>query len=323
MKADCLTIRTSARLHFGLLGWGPGLVRQFGGLGLMIQEPAIDLTAERSHQTLIEGPLAERAERIFRHVQDRLADHNIHLPSIRIEIHRAPPEHVGLGVGTQLSLAIAAAAFRMAGEPVPASSQLARVTGRGVRSGIGLHGFERGGLIVDGGRKGENDLPPLIARLEFPPEWSIVVLRPPTARGLHGPAEIRAFRQLPAVPPSLTEKLCRIVLLGILPAVAATDIRIFGSELEKLQREVGRAFAPAQGGIYKAPLAHEILAECHRAGLVGCGQSSWGPAIYAFSDKAPEEVQALARSLGERLGLAQESITVTRASNHGANIEER
>ncbi len=38
-----IRIRTASRLHFGLLGWGPEARRQFGGIGLMIDSPGIEL----------------------------------------------------------------------------------------------------------------------------------------------------------------------------------------------------------------------------------------------------------------------------------------
>ena len=59
-----------------------------------------------------------------------------------------------------------------AGRPVqsPAAAGAAALAGRGRRSGIGLHGFAHGGLIVDGGRRSDDALPPLIARLDRPPQ---------------------------------------------------------------------------------------------------------------------------------------------------------
>src|SRR5262249_4413790 len=146
MTGSRLLVRTPSRLHFGLLGWGPESARQFGGLGLMIEEPAIALTAELGSPPVIDGPLADRLHRIVRFVGNRLSEQGIPIRPIRIRIVEAPPEHVGLGVGTQLSLAVAAAIIRLAGAPLPSSGDLARLTSRGNRSGIGLHGFDRGGF---------------------------------------------------------------------------------------------------------------------------------------------------------------------------------
>jgi beta-RFAP synthase len=238
-----------------------------------------------------------------------------------IRITEAPPEHVGLGVGTQLSLAVAAAMVRLAGAPLPSPEDLARLTGRGHRSGIGLHGFQRGGFLVDGGRNTDLDVPPLIARLHFPDEWSILIVQPPGSRGLHGPDEIRAFAELPPIGERTTERLCRIALLGILPSIAERDMPGFGEALEELQALVGASFAPAQGGPYSSPRASEVIHELHRAGLVGCGQSSWGPSLYGFSDRSPTEAGEHAEILCRRLALEPAALTVTGASNQGATIE--
>jgi beta-ribofuranosylaminobenzene 5'-phosphate synthase len=322
MTGATLHIRTPSRLHFGLLGWGPGPGRRFGGLGLMIESPAIELTVESANTEVIRGPLASRAGRILGILRDRLVAKGCRIPPLSIGIVQAPSEHVGLGVGTQLSLALAAAVLRIADAPPPSAEFLAYLTGRGRRSGIGLHGFHHGGLIVDGGRKDEAGIPPLLAHLDFPADWSILVVQPPGTHGLHGTDEVRAFAGL--APPSgrLTERLCRIVLLDVLPAVAERDLAAFGAALEELQANVGAGFAPAQGGPFNSPRADEIIGELHRAGFAGCGQSSWGPTLYAFSDRPRAAVATLAEDLRGRLGLDPPTVTVSRAADRGAIIHE-
>lgn len=320
MTGPRLRIRTPSRLHFGLLGWGPDAGRQFGGLGLMIESPAVEIAAEPAPSFAAEGPLSERARRILASVRDRLADLGRPPGPVAIRIFETPPEHVGLGVGTQLSLAIASAVLRVSGTPDPSAEELARIAGRGRRSGIGLHGFHRGGLLLDGGRNADGAIPPLIARHAFPDEWSVVIVQPPGRHGLHGHDEIRAFADLPPVGERLTERLCRIVLLGILPAVVERDLAGFGTALEELQTHVGASFAAAQGGPYSAPTAAAVIRELHREGFVGCGQTSWGPSLYGFSDRPPAEIDGLAAELRRRLGLPPSSLVVTRAANGGATI---
>ena len=80
MTGPRLLIRTPSRLHFGLLGWGPGSRRQFGGLGLMIDSPAIELTVEPGAIEVVQGPLADRVERIIEVLRERLPDLGIHPP---------------------------------------------------------------------------------------------------------------------------------------------------------------------------------------------------------------------------------------------------
>jgi beta-ribofuranosylaminobenzene 5'-phosphate synthase len=321
MTGQRLIVRTPSRLHFGLLGWGPGSRRQFGGLGLMVRSPCIEIVLERAESQLVEGPLSGRVERILATLRDRGSDLGISPQPTRIRILQAPAEHVGLGVGTQLSLAVATGLLRLARASDPTVEQLARLTGRGRRSGIGLHGFRQGGFLVDGGRKDDSSIPPLLCRLPFPEDWSVLIVQPPGRHGLHGPDELKAFSDLPPVPEALNDRLCRLVLLGILPSVTERDLRTFGLALEELQSHVGAAFAPVQGDIYSSPLAGEIIRAFRREGFEGCGQSSWGPTLYAFSDRPAEEVAASLKRISDRLRMPDLAVTQTRPDNEGARVE--
>src|SRR5205823_6018839 len=81
----------------------------------------------------------------------------------------------------------------------------------------------------------------------------------------------------PSISEPLTDRLCRLVLLGLLPAVVERNLNDFGEALAELQQLVGRCFASAQGGIYARPELDLIVAELRSQGLQGVGQSSWGP----------------------------------------------
>jgi len=41
-----------------------------------------------------------------------------------------------------------------------------------VRSGIGVHGFQHGGFLLEGARRERDDIAPLLARLTFPAEMA-------------------------------------------------------------------------------------------------------------------------------------------------------
>jgi len=197
---------------------------------------------------------------------------------------------------------------------------LARLTGRGRRSGIGIHGFHQGGLIVDGGRRTEADIPPLLARLPFPEAWSILVVQPPDQRGLHGPDESRAFANLPPIAQDVTDSLCRLVMLEILPAVIECDLASFGAALGELQATVGACFASAQGGTYATSQASRIVNELKRLGFVGVGQSSWGPTLYAFSSRSKDAIKDSVERVRQRFGLDENAVFWTKADNQGARF---
>jgi beta-RFAP synthase len=313
-------IRTPSRLHFGLLGWGPEAPRQFGGVGLMIDAPGLEFTAVPSSSWHAEGPLAARTLDVARRIADRFARRGLATPPARFEIHQAPPEHSGLGVGTQLSLAVARVLAAMSGLESVSIEDLADLSERGLRSGIGLHGNVHGGLIVDGGRRPSGGIPPLLVRQDFPPEWGILVVIPGPFRGLHGPAEIQAFAQLPPIPRTLTDRLCHLVLLGILPAVVERDLASFGRSVSELQEHVGNHFSPAQGGPYARPAVESVVRYLEDEGLSGVGQSSWGPAIYAFSEDSIERRELLLTRLRRRFGLGAEAAFWTSARSRGMTL---
>ena len=313
-----IRIQTPSRLHFGLLSWGPNAPRQFGGVGLMIDAPGLELSAEPALEWKAEGPLASRVLQVARRVSDRLEGIGVPVSPAHFRVFRAPEEHAGLGVGTQLSLAVARLLTRLAGLPDPSAEQLADLSGRGLRSGIGLHGFLHGGLIVDGGRRAPEGFPPLLSRLEFPAEWSVLVLVPERNSGLHGPEEAQAFAALPPIPEDVTDRLSRLVLLGLMPAVIERDLAAFGEALTEIQGIVGQCFAPAQGGPYARPELERLVKALRAEGLHGVGQSSWGPTLYGFSREPEPHRAEQARRLRDQLQLGGVPLFWTQANRTGA-----
>jgi beta-RFAP synthase len=320
MTSRRLCIRTPSRLHFGLLGWGPQLRRQFGGIGLMIDSPGIELVVEPAPYWRVEGPLATRVRQIIEQLRSRVLETGTVLSPARVRVEKTPEEHVGLGVGTQLCFAVARALLALAGVAEPTVVQLARLTQRGGRSGIGVHGFHSGGLIVDGGRASDADIPPLLARVPFPEDWSILIVQPPGQHGLYGSDESRAFAKLPPIPQGVTDSLCRLVLLEILPAVIERDLQTFGDALGELQRRVGACFAPAQAGVYATAQSAAIIEDLNRLGFTGAGQSSWGPTLYAFAHQSEPNASAVSERLRDRFGLRESAILRARADNQGARL---
>lgn len=315
-----LLLRTPSRLHFGLLSWDSKAPRQFGGVGLMIDAPGLTLSAQPSESWEAKGPLASRVLEFARRSAESLTSHGLTLKPASIEVDRSPPEHAGLGVGTQLGLGVARLLCELASFRHPSIEDLARLSGRGLRSGIGLHGFVSGGLIVDGGRSKPDGIPPLLARLDFPSDWSVLVIIPRKEPGLHGLRETQAFASLPPSSALLTDSLCRQVLLGLLPAVIEHDLPRFGEALEEIQLQVGEGFASVQGGRFARPDSEMIVGALKSEGLHGIGQSSWGPTLYAFSDASAEARQATLERLNGRLGLDPGAAFWTQASATGASL---
>jgi beta-RFAP synthase len=293
----------------------------------MIDDPGIQMTAEVSDSWSIEGLLAKRVESVVDRLREQFAASGVSLPSARLRVLAAPAEHVGLGVGTQLALAVTSALWHLTSDQHLTLPELARLSGRGVRSGIGLHGFRHGGLIVDGGRKSSDRsmasdrIPPLLSHVEFPTDWRILVIRPSNEHGLYGQAEIRAFQELPAIDRGTTDRLCQLVLLELLPAVIERDLESFGAAIRGIQASVGASFAQVQGGVYSSSTAMAIIAELTAVGFVGAGQSSWGPTLYAFSNRPEPEVAATGETIRLKFNLEPGAVFSTRGNNVGAEIQ--
>lgn len=307
-------VTAPARLHLGFLDLEGGLGRRFGSLGLALDRPATRLVLARAPALRLSGPDARWAAPILAF----LAEHFDLEGPLALTIEAAIPAHAGLGSGTQLALALGAAAASLADEPAD-PTELVSLLNRGERSAIGAGAFAQGGVILDGGRGNHARPPPVLARLPFPEEWRVLLILDPSRRGLWGHAERQAFEQLPPFPERTTERLCRLVLMAALPALAEEDCTAFGAAVAELQRVVGDYFAPAQGGRFLSPAVAASLAELERAGIAGVGQSSWGPTGFALLPSAETGEEALAR-LSRRAEEAKLTLSLCRGRNRGADI---
>jgi beta-RFAP synthase len=266
----------------------------------MIDQPAVRVAVEPAATWSATGPAADRALAVARCV----APDRPH----RVVVEACPPEHTGLGVGTQLSLAVA----RAVRPDVPAV-ELARLAGRGARSAIGVYGFESGGFLVDGGKRDPDAVAPLVARVDFPTDWRVVLLTPAGGPDWHGDRERDVFAGLEG---PFDDTLCRLLLLGILPALAECDLAAFGSALGEYNARAGEPFRAAQGGTYAAPAVAELAAWLRSEGIDGVGQSSWGPTVFAVVGD-PDRADGLKRAVRARWGDGL-AVTVTVGRNRGA-----
>jgi len=293
--ASRVVVEAPARLHFGVLDLRGSLGRWFGGIGAAAPGPTLRLSACPAGDLQVEGEDAERAAGFARQF---LAHHDLRAGA-HVCVHRAIPEHAGLGSGTQLALAVARALAEIAGVDTDAAA-LACAVGRARRSAIGTWTFAGGGFVLEGGRRPHGDgVAPLLARLPLPANWHCVVAVPDSTRGISGADEAAAFAELPPAPERDVERVAHLVLMGLLPAIADADIATFGHALSDIQTITGRWFAPVQGGTFASGVSEELVRRMSEWGAAGVGQSSWGPTVYGIVDG-----EAAGQALAERVGAA-------------------
>ena len=313
-----LWVKTGARLHLGQLDLNGSLNRLYGGLGLALNWPRIELVAQKHDGLCLMCPgEAERLEKIARKYLEHYS-----LPGVKLELKQSFPSHAGFGSGTQLALAFGRAITNLYGL-TPSPVELVRVAEReNSRSGVGIAAFFQGGFLVDGGsalngaEKTDKKAPPIIARLPFPEDWSVILAVPERYEKIFGKREIEAFSTLPPMDEQLSGRICRLLLMKLLPGLAEENLSLFGQGLSQIQACVGDYFAAVQGGRF-ACLQSERMAEYFSSiGLVGVGQSSWGPAVYGFCKK--ENLEKLLEQVRLKAD-ADVLVGAAGGNNHGAS----
>ncbi len=302
----------------GFLDPAGSLGRHFGSIGVALNEIATHITLKRSSapNVLAANRACGRGAAIVAHCCKAFGFPD----SVEVSIDQAIPEHVGLGSGTQLALAVGVGLQRLYGSE-RSVRDIARTIGRGKRSGIGIAVFEHGGFIVDGGRGPETVTPPVLARFEVPARWRFILVLDSRSTGLHGERELAAFRALPPFPGTEAARLCHLLLLRGLPALAEKNLTEFGAVVTEIQRSVGDYFAPAQGGRFASPDVAACMNWLEARGAHGIGQTSWGPTGFCLVEN-PEQAQQLAEDariqFSDRTDL---SLLVATARNTGAAVE--
>ncbi|WP_292485312.1 beta-ribofuranosylaminobenzene 5'-phosphate synthase, partial [Methanohalobium sp.] len=293
-----------------------------GGLGITLDYPKTELTAEKSDNIAVTGnsALNERVKMALKSV----------LPKgkgINLNIEDDIPSHVGLGSGTQSALSAASAVNEVYNLGLDVR-ELAEKVGRGGTSGIGVASFESGGFLVDAGHKfnkkggfspssaSKADPAPIVFRHDFP-DWDII-LALPHGQGAHDAKEVDIFNKECPIPLNEVQEISHLILMQIIPAILENDIDAFGRGINHLQ---STGFKKREIAIQSENIKN-LIRFMDDIGAKGCGMSSFGPAVFGFSDsksqsrKIREDVQSmLDNTVGGRA-------IVTSANNTGANISE-
>lgn len=314
---ESVHVSAPSRLHFGLLSFGHPEQTQYGGVGVMLEQPRWKLTIRPAEMLKVCGPGAQRARMWALRWSERvLGQREI---ACEIDIREGVAGHVGLGSGTQLALAIAGGLFAARRLPAPTPEVLAHSVGRGNRSAVGTHGFRLGGLIAELGHGPHEILAPLHQRVPLPNTWRWVLVRLGKEAGMHGSAEVDAFRRLTPVPSEKTAWLRQEMVNRMLPAAVAGDLERFGESVFAYGRTAGDCFAACQGGPFASPQVAALVDFLRHEGVAGAGQSSWGPTVFALTGTA-DVAERLAEKIRARYASQGVLVTISGVDNLGAEI---
>ena len=321
-----IRVRAPSRIHLGLIDLHGGLGRVDGGIGIALESPDTVLEAERCAVCRVSGGNEAQAARVRQAAEAVVSRFGI-TGNAAITILRTPPEHAGLGAGTALSLATGKALCELYGIDVPVDD-LSLIVGRGGTSGIGTAAFSSGGLIIDGGHSfGESGEktgfrpssaspgvrpPPVTARHPFPDEWQIILVVPDLGSGVSGTGEQDIFREACPVPRAEVQEICHEIVMRLLPGIVRRDLPSFAAAVGTLQITGFKRVEIAR----QAPVVRELLTGMRDAGAACTGMSSFGPAVYAVTDRDPADLEEAAIRI---LGGIPHLLVRTRGDNRGAS----
>lgn len=291
------TVETGARLHFGFRNLSLAHERLYGGVGVGLDSPRVVVEAQQAETLQCEDSAVESYLPAVVEV--------LGVEGAAVHVHERFDRHVGLGSGTQLSLACLlaiAAAYDREVDP----RELAPKLGRGGRSGIGVATFEAGGFVVDAGHPTERftteppdagswEVPQPLGRWTLPESWRFVLVTPADTAGPSDADEDRRMRTVvERADPGIADEIATLLVRRLLPAVVEADLSGFGSAVARLGRLNGAWYADEQGGVYRPPAGRLIEALDRSPAITGAGQSSWGSTVYGVTNAAQAEAAVTA-----------------------------
>ncbi len=311
-----VSVKAPARLHMGFMDLSGSLGRNFGSIGVALKDINTHLSMTCASELKLTGKPYQRSENIVKHFCKVLkVSEQLHL-----HFESSIPEHVGLGSGTQMALAIGMALnhFYQLNLSV---REIATLSARGARSGIGIGVFEQGGLVVDGGRGEKTLIPPIISQFSMPDDWFFILVFDRRDQGLHGQSEVQAFKEVPPFPKKEAARLCHFLFMQALPAIAEDNIDLFGDVITQLQQSVGEHFSQAQGGVFSSSCVALAMERLQQQGAVGIGQTSWGPTGFCVV-KGLKKAQTLLQDLKKQAFCHQDlHFQITATENNPAKMK--
>lgn len=280
------------RLHVGLFDLGTATLRQYGGIGMAINGPPTVISARPAGRFSIDGlELVDGAAAADLDAAIGRLSLGRTRPPVSVTVHDLPPQHVGLGTKTTLVLAVLKAISDAGGLDLT-DVELRRASGRGGTSGIGVHTFFTGGLVIDGGHRADSPrvyrpsssgapvrVPPLIARVVMPPNWSITLVLP-EGKCVAGDHEVASFETLTPVPDDEVRRTIAMAVMGLAASAACEDFPAFAVALSEIQLVGFKAREISA----QSESVRELLRELSSVPRCAPAMSSMGPLLFAVSD---------------------------------------
>ncbi|MDH5638586.1 MAG: hypothetical protein OEZ04_08850 [Nitrospinota bacterium] len=305
MTDHSIIVSAPARLHLGLVKTSaePGFI----AAGLSLASPRLEMVVTLRRGVGSRHPAERVASSVLRSLGLK--------ESVSIELPTPLPSHQGFGSGTRMALAAAAGALKLVGKRMDIL-RMTRLSGRGGRSAMGAVLFAKGGLAAD--------VEGSIVHTAAPGNWRVVLISPTIngtdLQGLHGSEEEGKIHSIPPCSARVKNRVEDEAVAGLIGGAASGDFGSFEGAVAALQSSAARQFGALQGGMASTENGRAILRRMRREGVKACGQSSWGPTLFAITSTA-DQAKELSNWLRNMPGV--EEVRIARIDNRGRRFTGR
>lgn len=287
-----ISVTAFPRLHITLIDMAGCTSFAPGGIGFSINAFPTEIRVSTSGQLELIGfdrcdpPTHDDLTRVCRDLEKRANG-----CTARFELLRSADQHVGLGSKTTLLLA-AITAFADLYSLNLNKQDIQRISGRGGLSGVGIHAFFEGGIILDAGcpisgewrprpsSSGSPSVLPLrVNRLPFPSNWAVFLIRP-KAPSLTRDDERCFFAAASPIHENDALRTLALVYHGLLPAFVSSNLSLLADTLYSINFS---GFKKLEVDIYGDQVSRILLWLAKER--IACGMSSIGPTIYVIIDE--------------------------------------
>lgn len=278
-----VSVKAGYRIHMGFYRFLDSPFT-YGSLGAAIEIPQFTLTAKECDKLSVEAN-SEYAKELIKNVSDYLG-----VRDVCISLSGYVRHHVGLGSTTRIVMAALTAITTLKRMDVDIIDSAFKL-GRGKVSSVGVYSFMYGNLVIDTGfrvDKSSSGRPKPLAIISIPRDWYVIVAIPEDKTGLKEDEENKILRNVEVFHDQ--GKLYRYVVM-LMTAAMHRDFNLFSESLRNIQLLTGKYFSKYQGGIFCCDTSQDIIKIMEESGIRGIGQSSWGPAVYGFTNSYLKAVE--------------------------------
>lgn len=323
IKIECF-----GRINLGIIDLSDNPYRIDGTHGFYTDLSIAEISINRASKTsiIIDSMYKEQFVEVINRCIEYLKKLDVYC-DVCVSVVSKYNRHIGLGSGTQISMAIVEA-FNCEFSLKMNINQKAQIAGSGGTSSVGVYCFERGGYVLDAGRLFPEEknsigpsekyrfdkLPTLIANYHMP-KWKMFLLIPKTDYYIEGEIEQQLFKKYTPIPESETEKICKWILKGIIPAIIEKNFESFCYSIERIMK---LGFRSREINYYGSCILDRIKMMTE-IGAKGVGMSSFGPTVFGFFES--EEIQKDILNTVNNF-YPSDIICFTTPRNEGAKIQD-